>query len=121
MLERVKIMKEAVVRRMEATQKSYKNNYNKKVHGEPQIHVGNGVHVYRPQHAAFMPNSAKAFAWKEYRKLIRRTCGLYIVTEAQPNTVLITKDSILNRVARDKVTPAQKSPEDTKQASSREK
>lgn len=62
LLERVKLMKATVVRRMAATQKIYMNYYDKKVCREPQIHVGDEVYIDRPQYDAFASNSAKAFA-----------------------------------------------------------
>lgn len=110
LLERLQLVKEAVQKLMVATKKRYKNAYDKKVRQEPQIRVSDEVCIDRPKHAAFTFDSGKNFTQKTYKKGTRRTHGTYKVMEAKCHRVVISEDSIRNRV-----TPVQKYTKDTEQ------
>lgn len=50
---------------MEATQRRHEADYDKRLHWEPTIRVGDEVYIDRPHHASFASEAAKELTYKE--------------------------------------------------------
>ena len=101
-----------------ASQKRYKDDFDKKVRSRPVVGVGNFVHVDRP-HRSFTSvergTRAQGTTGTDELsvKLLPRTEGPFCVCNATDTTVFIEQDGVENGVSMDRVTKMQRGPGDT--------